>query len=94
MWNNWFKNINILEKNINLIDGKCKDVNKEIKRYQKRLDRAGAFDIQILGIGTDGHIGFNEPGTSIDSNCHMVYLDKIAASKILKNKDFTNYIVK
>lgn len=75
MWNNLFKNINILEKNINLIDGKCKDVNKEIKRYQKRLDRAGAFDIQILGIGTDGHIGFNEPGTSIDSNCHMVYLD-------------------
>ena len=76
MWNNLFKNINILEKNINLIDGKCKSVDKEIKRYQKRLNKSKPFDIQILGIGTDGHIAFNEPGTPLSAKCHLVYLDK------------------
>src|SRR5699024_5623134 len=50
------------------------DLNREVERYEKIIDKEGAIDIQILGIGENGHIGFNEPGTSFDSLTSVVDL--------------------
>lgn len=75
MYNNLFNHININRKNINLIQGDAKNLDKEIKRYQKLLNKA-KIDLQILGIGTDGHIAFNEPGTDPNSGVHIIDLDE------------------
>ncbi|GAA4384757.1 glucosamine-6-phosphate deaminase [Tsukamurella soli] len=48
-------------------DGNAEDVFAEAKRYEAAIDAAGGVDVQLLGIGTDGHIGFNEPGSSLAS---------------------------
>ncbi|WP_428700572.1 glucosamine-6-phosphate deaminase [Staphylococcus coagulans] len=59
---------------IHLPNGIAQDIQAEAKRYESLLETGGAVDIQILGIGQNGHIGFNEPGTSFDSLTHCVNL--------------------
>jgi len=74
MQRNLFKHINIDKKNIYLPNGQAKDFKKECKNYEKMIKKAGDIDLQILGIGIDGHIGFNEPGSSFKSGVHAVNL--------------------
>ncbi len=62
-----FNNINIDMRNTNLPDGMAKDVAAEGPRYEEAIAHAGGIDIQLLGIGRDGHIGFNEPLSSLTS---------------------------
>jgi glucosamine-6-phosphate deaminase len=62
-----FQHINIAAKNINIPDGVAKDIPKFCDRYEKKILSAGGIDLQLLGIGTDGHIGFNEPTSSMAS---------------------------
>lgn len=50
------------------------DLEEECKRYEKEIQECGGIDLQLLGLGTNGHIGFNEPGTSFDSRTHVVNL--------------------
>ncbi|ATO27460.1 glucosamine-6-phosphate deaminase [Bacillus atrophaeus] len=59
-----------------LPDGKAEDVEAECERYDRLIDSLGGADIQLLGIGQNGHIGFNEPGTSFKSRTHSVELDE------------------
>lgn len=59
-----------------LPDGLCNDVEKQCRTYTKLIKQAGGIDLQLLGIGTNGHIGFNEPGTAFDSRTHVVALSE------------------
>ncbi|WP_201716971.1 glucosamine-6-phosphate deaminase [Rossellomorea arthrocnemi] len=74
MEENLFKHIDIESKNTNIPSGKAPDLEHECEEYDKKIDSYGGIDLQVLGIGSNGHIGFNEPGTSFDSNTHIVEL--------------------
>ena len=71
---NLFKKIDIKLSNTHVLNGMAKDPEKECKAYEKQIKAAGGIDIQVLGIGSDGHIAFNEPGTSLKSRTSVVYL--------------------
>lgn len=71
MWENLFRHINIAKKNIHIPDGNTKDIPKFCSRYEKQICAAGGIDLQVLGIGTDGHIGFNEPTSSLASRTRI-----------------------
>lgn len=71
---NLFKHIDIDSDNIHIPSGKADDLEQECKAYDERIRSLGGIDLQVLGIGSNGHIGFNEPGTSFDSNTHLVEL--------------------
>ncbi len=73
MRNNLFNHIDIDIKNTDLPSGKAADMQKECDRYNKKLDGLSQ-DIQVLGIGSNGHIGFNEPNTPFGSETHVVDL--------------------
>ena len=74
MYNNLFKHINIDLNNTNIPDGTEPDSAIECARYNRVIDDIGGIDLQLLGIGHNGHIGFNEPGTSFDTLTHTVVL--------------------
>ena len=59
-----------------LPDGLCTDVDQQCLTYSKLIKQVGGIDLQLLGIGTNGHIGFNEPGTAFDSRTHVVELSE------------------
>ena len=59
MHDNLFNYINIPEENINFLDGNAEDLEAECKAYEKRIKKSGGIDIQLLGIGSNGHIAFN-----------------------------------
>lgn len=75
MNDNLFKGIDIDKNNTNLPNGKANDMNAECDRYTALLDSMPQ-DIQLLGIGGNGHIGFNEPGTPFNSTTHIVELQE------------------
>lgn len=70
---NLFNHIDIDKKNTNVLLG-VGDYKSFMNKYDKMIEDAGGIDIQILGIGSDGHIAFNEPGTSFDSLTHETEL--------------------
>ena len=69
-----FDSIDIDKKNTHVLNGLAKNVAKECKDYEAAIKKAGGIDIQVLGIGSDGHIAFNEPGTSLNSETDIIYL--------------------
>ena len=71
---NLFKKIDIDIANTHVLDGLAADPEQECQRYEQQIKDAGGIDIQVLGIGSDGHIAFNEPGTSLKSRTSVVYL--------------------
>lgn len=73
MDDNLFNYIDINRKNINVPDASNPNLEEAISIYQSKLDKI-SVDIQLLGIGSNGHIGFNEPGTSFESTTHIVDL--------------------
>lgn len=90
MMNNLFKYINLPLENVNIPDGNTKNINEECLRYEKVIEKAGGIDIQILGIGANGHIGFNEPNINFETRTHIVTLDERtieANSRFFKNKE-------
>ena len=68
-----FSKLDIPKENINILDGVANDLDKEVKEYESLIDEVG-IDIQVLGIGRNGHIAFNEPGASFESLTHKVQL--------------------
>ena len=68
-----FSHVNIPPDRINVLNGAA-DPAEECKRYERMIASAGGIDIQVLGIGTNGHIGFNEPGAELQSRTHLVTL--------------------
>ena len=75
MNNNLFKHINIDIKNTHVPNGCASDVDAECKAYDALVKDLGGIDLQLLGIGLDGHIGFNEPDTYFEKATHKVALD-------------------
>ncbi len=73
MRHNLFEELDIDLKNTNIENGKAEDREAECERYNKLLDKMRQ-DIQVLGIGSNGHIAFNEPGTPFESTTHIVDL--------------------
>jgi len=71
MWENLFRHVNIAKKNVHLPDGNAKDIPKFCAKYEKQIRAAGGIDLQVLGIGTDGHIGFNEMTSSLASRTRI-----------------------
>ena len=71
MWEHLFRHINIRPENTNLPDGQARDVATSCAVYEERIRAAGGIDLQVLGIGGDGHIGFNEPGSSLASRTRI-----------------------
>lgn len=76
MINNLFKHINIDKENINIPNGMAKNIEEECISYEKSIKEAGGIDIQVLGIGVNGHIGFNEPDVKFEAETHLVNLDE------------------
>lgn len=71
---NFFDQININKKNTHVLNGLAKDWKKEAAAYEAAIAKAGGIDLQVLGIGSDGHIAFNEPGSSLASRTRLVSL--------------------
>ncbi len=71
-----FKHINVDPKNIHVPYGHAEDIEEFCQWYEAEIKRAGGIDIQILGIGGDGHIAFNEPGSSLGSRTRLKTLTK------------------
>lgn len=74
MCQHFFSHVEIPEERVHLPNGKAADLTAECERYTQLLADNDGVDYQLLGIGTNGHIGFNEPGTSFDSITHVVDL--------------------
>ena len=72
---NLFDKINIDKKNTFVPNGAAVNLEEEAKAYDKSVDDFGGIDLQLLGIGIDGHIGFNEPDTHFTKETHIVELD-------------------
>lgn len=74
---NLFDHIDIPKENINIPSGEIseKEINNFCSSYEKKIDKNGGIDIQLLGIGRTGHIGFNEPGSHFNSTTRLITLD-------------------
>ena len=71
MWKNLFGKIDISPGNVHIPDGMAEDVEAYCEWYEQRIEAKGGIDIQILGIGSNGHIAFNEPGSSLGSRTRI-----------------------
>ena len=69
-----FGGVNLRAERIHFLNGAAKDLNAECDRYEAAIAEAGGIDLQLLGIGTNGHIGFNEPGDDLPVRTHRVRL--------------------
>jgi glucosamine-6-phosphate deaminase len=79
MWENLFDHIDVRRENVHIPrgDGPRERMALETLRYEEAIRQAGGIDIQLLGIGKTGHIGFNEPGSGAESRTRLVHLDVI-----------------
>ncbi|SDG96764.1 glucosamine-6-phosphate deaminase [Selenomonas sp. WCT3] len=76
MQENFFKHINIRPENVYLPNGMAEDMIAEGERYEKLIETKGGIDLQVLGIGQNAHIGFNEPDVKFAATTHKVELDE------------------
>lgn len=74
MKDNLFNHINIDMTNVHIPDGKASNMEKQCKEYDRKIEDAGGIGIQLLGIGSNGHIGFNEPGDELSAGTCIVEL--------------------
>lgn len=91
MWTNFFNHIDIKKENINLLNGNAKDLILECELYEEKIKTAGGIDLFLGGIGPDGHIAFNEPGSSLESLTRIKTLtqDTIIANSRFFDNDVT-----
>jgi glucosamine-6-phosphate deaminase len=71
-----FGHIDIRPEHIGFLDGRAPDLDRECERYEHAIHAAGGLDLLVLGIGANGHIGFNEPAESLVARTHRVRLDE------------------
>ncbi|HET7626976.1 MAG TPA: glucosamine-6-phosphate deaminase [Bacillales bacterium] len=69
-----FRHLDLCSENVHIPNGCAEDLDVECRRYDSLIAKTGGADLQLLGIGRNGHIGFNEPGTSFASETHVVRL--------------------
>lgn len=88
MWNNFFNHIDIQKENVHILNGNAEDLEAECANYEKMIQEAGGVDLFMGGIGPDGHIAFNEPGSSLASRTRVKTLTTdtiIANSRFFDN---------
>ena len=91
MWSNFFKHIDILPENANILNGNATDMEAECQRYEEKIKSYGGVDLFVGGIGPDGHIAFNEPGSSLSSRTRVKTLttDTIIANSRFFDNDMS-----
>lgn len=71
MWNNFFSHIDIPAENVNILNGNAEDLAAECQRFEDKIQSYGGIDLFMGGVGPDGHIAFNEPGSSLTSRTRV-----------------------
>src|SRR5207249_12008484 len=69
-----FDHVDLTARRIHFLNGTVRDVAAECERYERAIRRAGGIDLQLLGLGTNGHIGFNEPARALAARTHVARL--------------------
>ncbi|AZO93509.1 glucosamine-6-phosphate deaminase [Halocella sp. SP3-1] len=85
MQKNLFKHVNLYPENTNIPRGMVGNIETECKYYEEKIQRAGGIDLQVLGIGSNGHIGFNEPGDRLNVTTKLI---KLTEETIKSNSRF------
>ena len=91
MWDNFFRHIDIKPENANILNGNAINLEKECEDYEKKIESYGGINLFMGGIGPDGHIAFNEPGSSLASRTRVKSLttDTIIANSRFFENDIT-----
>jgi glucosamine-6-phosphate deaminase len=92
MWENFFKHIDILPENTNILNGNANDLEAECQRFENKIKSVGGIELFMGGIGPDGHIAFNEPGSSLSSRTRLKSLT--ADTRVANSRFFENDINK
>lgn len=90
MKKNFFSHVDIQDKNVNILDGNAKDLEAECAGYEERIRKAGGIDLFLGGIGPDGHVAFNEPGSSLTSRTRI---KSLTTDTIIANSRFFDHDV-
>jgi len=95
MWDNFFSHIDIQRENVNILNGNSEDLEAECEAYENKIKAVGGIHLFLGGIGADGHIAFNEPGSSLHSRTRTKTLtqDTIIANSRFFDND-TNLVPK
>ena len=91
MWNNFFNHIDIKRENVHILNGNAPDLIAECNHYEELIAEAGGVDLFMGGIGPDGHLAFNEPGSSLSSRTRIKTLttDTIHANSRFFDNDLS-----
>lgn len=91
MWETFFKHIDIQAENVNILNGNAKDLTAECEAYEQKIKAVGGIDLFLGGIGPDGHIAFNEPGSSLSSRTRIktLTMDTIIANSRFFDNDIS-----
>lgn len=87
---NLYSRVNLKPENTNIPDGMAEDVEASCKAYDEKIEALGGLDLMVLGIGPNGHIGFNEPDSALEAATHVVTLTKEtidANSRFFESRD-------
>lgn len=76
MWENFFKHIDIKKENVHILNGMAANPEEECRKYEEDIKKAGGIDLFLGGVGVDGHIAFNEPGSSLASRTRIKTLTR------------------
>lgn len=89
MWDNFFNQIDIQRENVHILNGNAPDLEAECEAYEAKIKAVGGINLFLGGIGADGHIAFNEPGSSLHSRTRVKTLtqDTIIANSRFFNDD-------
>ncbi len=88
MWDNFFSHIDIKKENVHILDGTAKNLQEECDNYEKAIKAAGGIKLFLGGTGVDGHIAFNEPGSSLSSKTRVKTLTE--DTRIVNSRFFDN----
>ena len=89
MWHHLFSHVDIRRENVNILNGNAKDLEGECAAYEERIRKVGGIELFLGGIGPDGHIAFNEPGSSLSSRTRvktLTYDTRVANSRFFGGK--------
>lgn len=91
MWKNFFQHIDIDPNNVHILDGNASDLTRECQTFEENIKQVGGVELFIGGIGPDGHIAFNEPGSSLNSRTRVKTLasETIAANARFFDNDLS-----
>lgn len=92
MWSNFFSHIDIPEENVNILNGLAPDIKAECARYEEKIKAVGGIHLFLGGIGVDGHIAFNEPGSSLASRTRSKELNY--DTRLVNSRFFGNDVTK